>query len=358
MRHLKTTGMLALGAVIGSIGLAGSANPASAADFYKDKTLTILLGHTPGGSYDLYAQLAARHMGQYIPGKPNIIVQHRPGGGGGKAGVYFFSKAPRDGTMIALLPETMAHTQLLDPKRGRWDMGKVKYIGSFAYANPAFGVRKETGLTSVNELTTKPLNIGCTGRTSQSSQMPAVIKNMTPAKFNMICGYRGSGPFMLALERGEVDAIFMNWATWKAKRADDLKAGKYRILMQAGLKRSPDLKDVPLVQETKLGDEKFKKVMTFMAGGAPIGRALFGAPGMPAEQVQILRTAFDKMVKDKAFLADAAKRKGLIAPVPGAELDKYNQEILKTPKDIVEAAARGFGGYKKACKNCGGKKKK
>lgn len=349
MKNLTRNALLGLGTAVAALGLAGGA---AAEDFYKGKTLTILLGHTPGGSYDLYAQLAAQHMGQFIPGNPNIVVQHRPGGGGGKAGVYFFTKAPTDGTMIALLPETMAHTQLLDPKRGRWDMGKVNYIGSFAYANPAFGVRKGAPAQSLADLTKKDLNIGCTGRTSQSSQMPAVIKNMTPAKFNMICGYRGSAPFMLALERGEVDAIFMNWATWRAKKMDDIKAGKYIILMQAGLKRSPDLPDTPLVHETNIGDDRFNKVMKFMSGGAPIGRALFGAPGMPMERVKVLRAAFDKMIKDEKFLADAKKRQALIDATSGEELDKYNKEILSTPKDVVEMAAKGFGGYKKGCKTC------
>lgn len=343
----------------GAIALsAGFATTAQAEDFYKGKTLTIMLGHTPGGSYDLYAQLAAQHMGQYIPGNPNIIVQHRPGGGGARAALYFFRKAPRDGTMIALLPETMAHTQLIDPKRGRWDMRKVNYIGSFAYANPAFGVRTNAPATSVDSLRKTQINVGCTGRTSQSSQMPAVIKNMTPLKLNLICGYRGSGPFMLALERGEVDAIFMNWATWRAKRMDDIKSGKYKILMQAGLERSPDLPDVPLVHEAGIGDDKFKRVMKFMSAGAPIGRALFGAPGMPMERVKELRAAFDKMVKDEKFLADAKKRKALIATKSGEQLDKYNQEIFDTPPEIVKAAAAGFAGYQKACKNCGGKKKK
>ena len=111
------------------------------ADFYKDRTLTILLGHPPGGSYDLYAQLAALHMSKHIPGQPKIIVEHRPGGGGGLAAAYLFSKAPTDGSMIALLPENLAGVQLLDPKRGRWDMRKVKYIGSFSDSNSAYGVR-------------------------------------------------------------------------------------------------------------------------------------------------------------------------------------------------------------------------
>lgn len=329
----------------------------SVADFYKGSTLTILLGHPPGGSYDLYAQLASRHLGKHIPGNPNIIVQHRPGGGGSKAAVFLFTKAPTDGSMIAILPETLAHTQLLDPKRGRWDMNKVKYIGSFAYANPAFGVRKDAPATKLEDMKAKTINVGCTGRTSQSSQMPLAIRNLTQVKFNLICGYRGSGPYMLALERGEVDLISMNWATWRAKRADDLKSGKYKIILQAGLERSPDLPDIPLIQEA-LGDEKAKKVFTFISSGAPIGRALMGAPGMPDDKVAALRAAFDKMVNDPAFQEDAKKRKALLVTKPGAELDKYNKAILNTPKETVDLASKAMTGYKANCvKNCKKKKK-
>ena len=330
---------------------------AQAEDFYKDKTLTILLGHSPGGSYDLYAQIAARHMGKYIPGNPNIIVQHRPGGGGGKAALYFFTKAPTDGTTIALLPETMAHTQLMDPKRGRWDMSKVKYIGSFAYANPAFGVRKGAPATTLAAMMKTPINIGCTGRTSQSTQMPQVMKNLGGFKFNMICGYRGSAPFVLALERGEVDMLSMNWNTWKVKLADQIKAGDYKIILQAGLEKSPDLPDVPLAHEAIEGD-MMKKVMKFLSGGSPIGRALFGAPNMPQDRVEILRAAFDKMVADKEYKAELAKRNAIDAPRNGSDLDKFNMAILSTPKDVIEAAGKAMkGGYQEACKNCSAKKK-
>jgi len=354
-RFVYGAGILALTLSLFSIDVTKAQ---SVGDFYKGSTLTILLGHPPGGSYDLYAQLAARHLGKHIPGNPNVIVQHRPGGGGSKATVFLFKKAPTDGSMIAILPETLAHTQLLDPKRGRWDMSKVKYIGSFAYANPAFGIRQDAPATKLEDMKSKIINVGCTGRTSQSSQMPLAIKNLTDVKFNLICGYRGSGPYMLALERGEVDLISMNWATWRAKRADDLKSGKYKIILQAGLERSPDLPDVPLIQEA-LGDSNAKKVFTFISSGAPIGRALMGAPGMPEDRVTALRAAFDKMVKDPAFMEDSKKRKALLVTKPGKELDKYNMAILNTPKETVELASKAMTGYKANCeKNCSKKKKK
>jgi tripartite-type tricarboxylate transporter receptor subunit TctC len=357
LRKLSHRGAVALAAL--AAGVSGTATTsAQAADFYKGKTLTILIGHNPGGSYDGYAQLAALHYGKHIPGNPKVIVQHRPGGGGGKAGLYFFSKAPNDGTMISLLPETMAHTQLMDPKRGRWDMSKVKYIGRFAPSNSAFGVRKEKGIKDIKEFLTKGIKVGCTGRTSQSSQIPLLIKNLEGANFTMVCGYRGSGPYMLAMERGEVDAISLNWATWNAKLLDKYKSGDYQVFMQVGLKRNRGIPDVPLIQEV-VGTAKTKPLYEWAGAGADIGRALFGTPNMPADKVAILRTAFDKLVQDKAFEKDVLKRGFLFDPATGAEMDKISQLILSAPKDLVELAAKGMTvGFTEGCVNCAKPKKK
>jgi tripartite-type tricarboxylate transporter receptor subunit TctC len=358
MRYLRRT-VLGLGAaaLVASAVPVGPARADAVSDFYKDKTLTILLGHPPGGSYDLYAQLAALHLGKYIPGEPKIIVEHRPGGGGGLAAAYLFSKAPTDGSLIALLPETLAGVQLLDPRRGRWDMRKVRYIGSFSASNSAYGVRKGAPATTIEAMKTTPVNVGCTGRTSASAQTPAVARNLGGLKFNMICGYRGSAAYMLALARGEVDMIVMNWATWNAKLSDQLKSGEYKLVAQTGLERNADLPDVPLIQEL-VGDDKTGAVFRFLAGGDSIGRALFGAPGMPDDRVAALRTAFDKMVKDPAFIADAKKRHAPLQPKPGAQLDPYVDAVLKTPPEVVELARKGMSGYQVNCPGCGKGKKK
>jgi tripartite-type tricarboxylate transporter receptor subunit TctC len=204
---------------------------------------------------------------------------------------------------------------------------------------------------------TTTVNVGCTARTSASAQTPVVAKNLGGMKFNMICGYRGSAAYMLALARGEIDMIVMNWATWNAKLMDQLKAGEYKLVAQTGLERNPDMSDVPLIQEL-VGDEKVDAVFRFLAGGDPIGRALFGAPGIPDDRTAALRAAFDKMVKDPEFIADAKKRHALLHTKPGAKLDKYVTDILSTPKEVVELAQKGMSGYQVNCPGCGEKKKK
>jgi tripartite-type tricarboxylate transporter receptor subunit TctC len=147
----------------------------------------------------------------------------------------------------------------------------------------------------------------------------------------------------------------MNWATWNAKLLDQVKAGEYKLIAQTGLERNADLPDVPLIQEV-VGDAKVGAVLRFLAGGDPIGRALFGAPGVPQDRMAALRAAFDQMVKDPAFVADAKKRHALLSPKPGAKLDKYAEAILKTPPEVVELARTGMSGYQVNCPGCGKKK--
>jgi tripartite-type tricarboxylate transporter receptor subunit TctC len=328
-----------------SLAAAAIAGPPAVADpisdFYKGRELTILIGHPPGGSYDLYAQLTAAHIGKFIPGNPTVIVQHMPGGGGAKALTHFFHKAAHDGSIIGLFPETIANVQLMDPKRGRWDVAKMQYIGSLAPVNSAFVVKKGGPVKTAQDLFKIKVNTGCSGRTSQSYQYPATLAAFAGAKLNMICGYKGSAGYTLALLRGEVDMVSKAWNSWLAENKDDLDSGKLIPIVQGGLKRTADLKNVPLMQELT-NDPAAKQALIFISGGSNIGRALIAPPEMPADRLAALQGAFDKMVKDKDFLADAAKRKLVIDPSPGKETQADSLAILKTPKDIVKRVAQVF----------------
>lgn len=309
--------------------------------FYKSHELTILIGHPPGGSYDLYAQLAAAHIGKYIPGRPTVIVQSMPGGAGSKAAAYLYARAPKDGSMISLFPETIAYVQLMDPAQGRWDVTKMNYIGSFAPVNTAFMIHKGSKLASAEDLFKGKTNVGCSGRTSQSFQYPATLKVIANMPLNIICGYDGSSAYTLALLRGEVDLVSKAWNSWRAEDKDNIDNGTFIPLLQAGLKRTPELPDVPLMQEV-VTDPAAKTAIEFVSAGAAIGRALLAPQNIPADRVAALRAAFDKVVLDKDFLADAQKRSIYIEPTAGAEVQKYSDSIIKTPKNIVDLVAKAF----------------
>lgn len=333
--------LAALAALAAPFALPAAADPV--ADFYKGQDLTILIGHPPGGSYDLYAQLAAAHLGRHLPGNPKVIVQHMPGGGGARATAHFYNRAPQDGVMIALFPEVIGFLQLMDPKNARWDVGRMRYIGSFAPSNAVLMRRKDAPAKSVADLFTVTSNVGCTGRSSQSFQYPSALKVLAGAKFNIICGYDGSAAYTLALLRGEVDMVSKAWAAWRAEDKDTIDAGTFVPMVQGGLKRLSDLPDVPLMQEVAR-DADARRALEFMSAGSAIGRALLAPPNVPAERLAALRAAFDAMVRDEAFIADVKKRNLPLDPSPGAEVQGYSDAIVKTPKDVLELTAKAFAG--------------
>ena len=328
----------ATGAVLLS-SLPSAADPVG--DFYKGRELTILIGHPPGGSYDLYAQLAAAHIGKFIPGRPTVIVQQMPGGGGAKATAHLYNRAPHDGSIIALFPETIAYVQLMDPVQGKWDVGKMQYIGSLAPVNSTFMVRKGGPIKSPQDLFGTITNVGCSGRTSQSYEYPATLKAFAGAKLNMICGYDGSSSYTLALMRGEVDMVSKAWNSWRAENKDAIADGTFIPILQGGLQRSPELPNVPLMQEVT-ADADAKKALIFISSGSAIGRALLAPQDVPPERLAALRAAFDQMVKDPAFIADANTRNIYLDPSPGTKVQEESDAIVKTPKEIVDRVTGVF----------------
>ncbi len=164
-----------------------------------------------------------------------------PGGAGSKAAAYFYAKAPHDGSMIALFPETIAYVQLMDPVQGKWDVTRMNYIGSFAPVNTAFMVRKGAPAQTAPDLFKQKVNVGCSGRTSQSFQYPAPLKALAGAKLNIICGYDGSSAYTLALMRGEVDMVSKAWNAWRAEDKDKIDDGTLVPILQGGLKRAAEL---------------------------------------------------------------------------------------------------------------------
>ncbi len=332
--------------MLAGLAVAGPTSAAAADDFYKGKTITIVLGHPPGGSYDLYARLAADHMRKFIPGNPNIIVQHRPGGGGVAAVRWFYAQAARDGTAMGLFTETIGHTQILQPEMGKWKVEEMTYVGSLTPSNAAFVVRKGAAATSAEAMRKTPVTVACTGVNSQSYQYPSSLKTLGGFKFNIVCGYPGSAEVMLAIHRGEADMFSGSWHVWRATQGAGLKDGSLIPVIQGGLTRTRDLKHVPLMQEL-VSDERTKKIIEFISAGSAIGRALIAPPGVSAERVATLREAFDQMVQDPAFTADAAKRSADLEPVPGATVQGYSEAIAKAPKDIIDAAASAMAAEKK-----------
>jgi tripartite-type tricarboxylate transporter receptor subunit TctC len=338
MSHLRAA-WLAIPLAFG----AACAAQAQSADFYKDKTVRVMVGHPPGGSYDFYARLAADMLRVYLPQAKAVIVENKPGGGGLIATAYFYNQAPRDGTVLAVLPETIGNTQVLEPDVGKWKVEQMRYIGSFAPVNTAFVRRKNSPSKTPEDMKTKETIVGCTGTTAQSYQYPALLKVLGGYKFKMICGYPGAGEYSIALERGEIDLVSSAWNSWRVTHSGKLRDGDLVAVIQTGLKRNHELPNVPLMQEL-VDDPVAKKVIEFASAGAMIGRAFVAPPGLPDERVAYLRGLFDKMVADPAMKEMAAKRNLELDPTPGDVVQGYSDAIVKTPPDVVEKAAVAFKG--------------
>jgi tripartite-type tricarboxylate transporter receptor subunit TctC len=305
-------------------------------NFYRGKTVTILIGHPAGGSYDLYARLAAAQLGRFIPGHPQILVQSRPGGSGAGAVQFLYAFGPRDGTLLGLLTETVGLIQLTQPEIGKWRVQDFAYLGSFANVNAAFIMRKDAPAKSVEDMRHIETKVGCNSRLGQTYVNYAVLKAYGGFKFQIVCGYPGSMEFAMVLTRGEVDAISGAWNGWR--RRPEVLDGTLRPVIQSGLKRHQELADVPLMQEL-LDNPKHKQVAEFLSSASTIGRALLVHKAVPAERIAALREAFDQMVKDPSFIMQAERAGAELDPTPGIEIQKVSDAIVATPKEIVDLAA-------------------
>jgi tripartite-type tricarboxylate transporter receptor subunit TctC len=317
------------------------ASAQSVEQFYRGKMMTIMLGHPPGGSYDLYARLAANHIKRYIPGNPNIIIEHRPGGGGIRAVTQFYAQSPRDGTVMGLFPESIAHSQVMQPELSNWNLAEMAYVGSIASVNPALVRRKDAPAKNIEDMKRVSSSVGCSGRTSQSYQIPAMLRSLGGFQFKIVCGYPGSAEYVIALNRGEIDMVSSAWNQWRSTHASEIRDGVFVPVIQSGLRRNREIANVPLMQDV-VDDPTAKTVIEFYSAASAIGRALLTPPNIPADRLSALRAAFDKVVVDADFLREAERVKAEVDPTPGAELQKFVTTILTAPKDIIDRANKAM----------------
>ena len=299
-------------------------------DFYRGKKIDLIIGYSSGGTYDLYARLVARHLGNYIPGKPLIIPRNMPGAGSRAVATWIYNVAPRDGTVLATADQSLALQQAAGDKRIQFDTTKFIYIGNPNVENNTTATWHASGITTIEDAKRREVTMGATGG-STSSQYPKAMNALLGTKFRIILGYPGGNDINLAMERGEVDGRGSNsWASWKTTRAHWLAEKKINILVQIGLKKVPDLPGVPLLMDLAANDED-RALLRLLSASTHIGRPIFTTPEAPAERVEALRKAFDAMVSDPAFLEQAKKENFEIDAVSGEALQKLVAEIVAAP---------------------------
>ena len=328
-----------LAAVTGSVST-GYAQ--SVEEFYKGKQIDLVIGYSPGGAYDLYGRLVARHLGDYIPGKPKVVARNMPGAGSRTAAMWIFNVAPKDGTALATVDQSLSVAQALGDKQLTIDTTKLLYIGNPIADNNTVVTWHTSGVKTVEDARRKPISMGATGG-STSSQYPKAMNALLGTKFKIVVGYPGANDINLAMERGEVDGRGSSpWGLWKTTRSQWLDEKKINILVQIGLTKASDLKDVPLLMDLAANDND-RAILKVLSASTTIGRPIFTSPGVPADRVKALRDAFDKMVADPAFLAQAKKENLDIDPVSGEELQKIVQDVATSPKWVAERLQEVIG---------------
>ena len=307
----------------------------SVADFYRGKTMKVIIGYGPGGGYDLYGRLAAEFLGRHIPGNPTIVPENMPGGGSLKAILYLYQVAPQDGTYLGSVSQQMAANAVTDEKN-KMDVTKFHYIGRFT-SNIDVGVAlPQAGIKSFEDARKRQVVVGAENG-SMSLIYAQALNTYGGGKLKIVKGYNGSADIQLAAERGEVDvngsfslpAVLVQHSDW-------VHDGKAVILYQNALKRFPELPQVPTLTDLMLTDEG-RTVARVVAGMAEIGRSILTTPGVPEDRLAALRTAFQDMLKDPDFLAACKQRNMMLDPATGADMDAINQDTMNLPKPIVEA---------------------
>jgi tripartite-type tricarboxylate transporter receptor subunit TctC len=312
------------------------------ADFYRGKTITLIVGTSPGNDYDFRGRLIARHIGRHIAGEPIVAPQNMPGAGGIKAANYLASIAPRDGTVVHMIMTNMMATQAMKLPGVEFDTRQFRWVGNTTSTPNVINSWYTSGITKVEQVKMQELIVGAPKGTA-GVIYPTLLNKLGGYKFKIVTGYPGGNETNIAMERGEVMGRGSNsWASWKSTKPDWLAEKKIIMLVQVGLTRDPELKDVPLLLEL-VDKERDRKLMTFVSAETAISRALVTAPGVPPERLQALRRAFDATMKDPQFLAEATKAKMDIAPMTGEESQKIADSIINTPSDILNYAHEVLG---------------
>jgi len=330
-----TVGGVALG--IAAVILLSSA-PTRAqpvADFYRGKTLRMLIGYGPGGGYDIYGRLVAEFLPRHLPGSPTIVAQNMPGAGSFVAAKYLYDVAPKDGTVFGSLAQTLALDSMTNTN-AKVDVGKMPYIGRVVTNVDIGAALPRTGIESFEDVRTKQFNVGASGGGSTTVLFPTALKTYAGAKFKLVRGYNGTIDILLAMERGEVDivgayglpGILVNHAGW-------VQRGEATILYQASLKRHRLLPNVPTLPELAQSDEG-RQVLHAAASTGEIGRSILTTPGVPPERLAALRSAFQAMLTDPDFLAACQKRNLMIDGAAGEEMDEIVRETLRLPQTVAE----------------------
>jgi len=314
---------------------AARADPQSVADFYRGKTLTISVGLSAGGGYDLHARLLAKYFGRHLPGTPTVVVKNAPGAGSLTLVNALYATLPRDGTELATFERGITLEPLLDSAQARFDPLKLGWIGSSDNDASTCLAWHTAAVKTMEDAMRQELIVGGTGSTAIANTFPRLLNAVVGTKFRVIPGYPGANDALLAMERGETQGFCsLGFSTLEAIRPDWVRDHKVNIFVQLALQKNREHPDVPLVLDFAR-TEADRAALALIVSPNLFARPFAAPPGVPVERLAALRQAFDATVSDPDYLAEAKARALHIELVTGAELDTVMRRIYATPKDIV-----------------------
>jgi tripartite-type tricarboxylate transporter receptor subunit TctC len=306
--------------------------------FYAGKTVNLYVGFSPGGSYDFYARLFGRHLGKHIPGNPTVVVQTMTGAGSLRAANYLYNIAPKDGTALGVVTQTVMLEDSFGTSAVKYKAAEFNYIGRMTSVLETMIVWHGAKAKTIEDVRKYETIAGATGPTSPTEGYPRLLNAFAGTKFKILTGFAGTTQIMLAMERGEVDALENSWNSITRTKQEWLDTKKINVLVQASLERSKTLPDTPTLVEMGATPED-RAALAFYTSSAAVSRSLLATPGIPAERVKALRAAFQATTHDPEFLAEIKKTKSEFDPATGEYLQELAAKVAATPKAVIERTA-------------------
>jgi tripartite-type tricarboxylate transporter receptor subunit TctC len=304
--------------------------------------VTIYVGFGPGGGYDLAARLLSRHLANYIPGKPSVIVSNRPGASGLTLLNFLYSVAPTDGTVFGTFHSASPFYEAIGMEGVRYKSAELSWIGNLNRSANVVAVWADTGVRTIEDATKKQVLMGALAGAGIMDMYPKVLNALFGTQFKIVNGYEGTNDVNLAIERGEVQGATTAWNSWKLARPEWVRDHKIVPIVQIALQKDASLPQVPLLLDLAKNDEQ-KQLFTAISANIAIERPFAGPPRIPADRLDILRRAFDKTVEDPAFIADAAKIQADVDPQTGEQVTKIVESVVNTPPHIIAELKRSAG---------------
>jgi tripartite-type tricarboxylate transporter receptor subunit TctC len=310
----------------------------SVEDFYRGKTITLVVGFDSGGGYDIYARLLARHMTKHIPGNPAIVTQNMPGAGSLRAAQYLFSAAPKDGTTIGTFGRQMGIAPLLQTN-AQYDGTRFNWLGSITNEVTTCIAWYTAAVKTWQDLLHTPITMGGDGPGADPDVFALLYRNIFDAKIKLVSGYHGTVPLVLAMERGETDGLCgYSWSTIKSKHQQWLKERKINILIQAALKKEREIGDVPLALDLAKTDEQ-RQILKLFLTSQETARPFAAPPDIPEDRKAALMAAFDATMSDPEFRTEAGRANLDVKPLAGNTIAELLTELYAMPKSILQKAA-------------------